>query len=221
MAAERQYRKRRRTSSATTQAPEEWSVFKRQPGLVLGFHGCDRSVAERVLDGSVRHLSPSRNEYDWLGSGIYFWEADPWRAWDFAKECVERRHLTQGRIDTPYVVGAVIDLGHCFNLLEIEALRELQRAHQLYVGLSKLGNTQLAKNTGADMGSRKLDRAVVEMLHAFRQAAKLPKYDTVRAAFMEGGELYEGAGFHSKNHIQIAVRETACIKAYFRLPGLR
>lgn len=34
--------------------------------FVLGYHGCDRKVAERVLAGK-QQLIPSRNDYDWLG----------------------------------------------------------------------------------------------------------------------------------------------------------
>ena len=39
--------------------------------LTVGYHGCDRSVAEDVLmDG--KHLKANENTYDWLGKGIYF-----------------------------------------------------------------------------------------------------------------------------------------------------
>jgi hypothetical protein len=40
-------------------------------------------------------------------------------------------------------------------------------------------------------------------------------YDTLRGAFMEGEPIYPDAGFHSKNHIQICVRNSACIKGFF------
>ncbi len=44
--------------------------------LVIGYHGCDRTVAEDVLlRGGT--LKPSANPYDWLGKGIYFWEHGP------------------------------------------------------------------------------------------------------------------------------------------------
>ena len=51
----------------------------RSAALVLGYHGCDREVGERILGGGG-HLQPSENDYDWLGSGIYFWEDNPRRA---------------------------------------------------------------------------------------------------------------------------------------------
>lgn len=55
----------------------------RIPGLVLGYHGCDREVAERVLAGKTEVRS-STNAFDWLGSGVYFWENNPRRALSWA-----------------------------------------------------------------------------------------------------------------------------------------
>lgn len=63
---------------------------------------------------------------------------------------------------------------------------------------------------------RNLDHAVIEFLHESRKIQKLPPFDTVRAAFWEGNDLYPNAGFKEKNHIQICVRNPNCIKGYFR-----
>ena len=41
-------------------------------------------------------------------------------------------------------------------------------------------------------------------------------YDTVRAAFWEGGELFPGSGFHGADHTQICVRNLDCALGYFR-----
>ncbi len=46
---------------------------------VVGYHGCDAAVAERVLAGKT-DLKISTNAYDWLGAGVYFWEHGPQRA---------------------------------------------------------------------------------------------------------------------------------------------
>lgn len=202
--------------------PASWSIYKKLPGLVLGFHGCDREVGEALLSGAEGHLKPSKNEYDWLGGGIYFWESNPWRAYQFAEEAASKNpRVTRGSIRSPFVVGAVIDLGHCCNLLDSAALSELSKAHGLLQDISDLveGNP-MPQNKGKDFGARFLDKAVIETMHSLRKELRLPSYDTVRGAFVEGDPLYEGAGFHEKNHIQIAVRNTACIKGYFRLPGL-
>jgi hypothetical protein len=59
-------------------------VHRLTTGFVLGYHGCDRKVGERLLGGEA--LKPSNNDYDWLGPGIYFWEANPLRGLEFAGE---------------------------------------------------------------------------------------------------------------------------------------
>ncbi len=41
-----------------------WELYATHPHFVLGFHGCDASVGEALLQGEVSHLSPSEN--DWL-----------------------------------------------------------------------------------------------------------------------------------------------------------
>jgi len=40
-------------------------------------------------------------------------------------------------------------------------------------------------------------------------------FDSVRAAYIEGEELYPNAGFNDKNHIQLCVRNPNCIKGFF------
>jgi len=36
--------------------------------FVLGYHGCDGDVAEKLIAGEP--FEPSDNDYDWLGHGI-------------------------------------------------------------------------------------------------------------------------------------------------------
>ena len=38
---------------------------------IVGFHGCEKDIAEKVLSGK-NVLKASENDYDWLGTGIYF-----------------------------------------------------------------------------------------------------------------------------------------------------
>ena len=94
-----------------------WDLYKFQPSFVLGFHGCDKSVAERVLAGAGKpHLRRSTNQYDWLGNGIYFWESSPKRAMEWAEFVRDNPSVSSGKVVTPAVVGAIIDLGYCGTL---------------------------------------------------------------------------------------------------------
>jgi hypothetical protein len=47
------------------------SLYLHRSNLIIGFHGCDKSVADLVVSGKGKLLT-SRNDYDWLGYGIYF-----------------------------------------------------------------------------------------------------------------------------------------------------
>ncbi|HTJ94791.1 MAG TPA: hypothetical protein VL424_16995 [Pararobbsia sp.] len=196
-------------------------MYKRLPAFVLAFHGCDRSIGERILGSSTEHLRPSLNEYDWLGNGIYFWESSPLRAYQFANEARHKRRVSKGKIRHPFVLGAVIDLGHCLNFLDASALVEMQEAYECLKARLHCNNRELPRNRLRDgSGSfllRDLDCAVIEAMHRIRQDNGDAQYDTVRAALWEGDEVYAGAGITSKNHVQICVRDSSKIKGYFRV----
>lgn len=200
-------------------APTSWEIYKQLPSIVLGFHGCDRTTGEDVLSGRLAGLRPSENDHDWLGSGVYFWEADPWRALDWARGAARTPARTAGHVRDPFVIGAVIDLGKCCNLLDFDTLTEVAEAYEALAEIYRLVGIPMPANVGGlERLQRFRDRAVITHMHNLRMESGLPAYDTVRAAFIEGEELYEGSGFRRKNHIQIAVRDRKCIKGYFRLP---
>jgi hypothetical protein len=67
-------------------------MYQCAPSFVLGFHGCDQEVGEKILFGET-NLEFSSNDYDWLGSGIYFWENDPNRAIEWALELKNRGEI--------------------------------------------------------------------------------------------------------------------------------
>ncbi len=190
-------------------------MFSYQPSFVLGFHGCDKEIGETVFS-SNEDLIISENSYDWLGHGIYFWEQNPYRALEYAEELKKRSRKGHKRIDIPFVVGTVIDLGRCLNLFESESLKEVRKAYEILASSKKkLPVNQSVIGTG-DLLLRRLDCAVVETVHSIRKDLEAAQYDTVRGAFIEGKPLYPTAGFNEKNHIQICVRDPGCIKGYFR-----
>lgn len=194
-------------------APPSFAGYQRLPTWVLGFHGCDEAVGLKVLQDQKLHLEPSQNSWDWLGNGIYFWENDPVRAYQFAQlgEADKGHKVTKGKIVKPFVIGAVIDLGLCLNLFDQRALQELATAGESFLDLYDSVGTPAPVNKG---NGRFRDRAVFEHLHDSRQG-RLPEYQTVRAAFPEGKPLYDGTEITEQNHIQIAVRKPEVIRGYF------
>ena len=162
------------------------SLYSRRSNLVIGFHGCDKSVVDAVVAGKTDLLS-STNDYDWLGNGIYFWENNEERAWLWAKDLAKRRN---SQVKEPAVVGAIIDLGYCFDLTDSSYLQELKDAYE----------------------------SMVELYN--NKKANAHPYDSVKGVFWEGQELYPNAGFREKNHIQICVCNPNCIKGYFLPRGI-
>ena len=119
------------------------------------------------------------------------------------------------------VFGAVIDLGVCLNLLDAQHLDELPRAYEELRNLHQRAGTPLPENRplrgSRDLLLRHLDCAVIETLHQTRLEANKPAFDSARGVFVEGEAAYPGAAIQKLNHIQVCVRNTACIKGYFRL----
>ncbi len=179
--------------------------------LVLGYHGCDQTLVHEIVSGRSE-LRPSRNDYDWLGEGSYFWEDSHDRAFRWAKEEADK---TSNRVKTPAVLGAIIDLGNCLNLIDSDHLRLVKAAHAAYLEFCETSESPPAQNKGHDLRQRYLDRAVFETLHRLREREEKPAFDTVRAFFVEGQPLYENAGLRDLDHIQICVRNPRSIVGYF------
>lgn len=176
----------------------------------VGFHGCDAALAKKVVNHRA-DLEPSKNDYDWLGNGIYFWEGSYDRALDWAKANSNK----SSSIKNPAVVGAVIDLGECLNLVESEYLGIVRQAYRDMKKLFDQAGHKMPENLGIHKSARKLDCAVFQYLHQSRKEQKLQSFDTIRAFFTEGEELYPAAGIRIKDHIQICVCNPAKILGYF------
>lgn len=189
------------------------SVYEYQPSFILGFHGCDKEVGEAILSGEKRHLKPSEKKWDWLGHGIYFWEGNLARAWEWAHD-----RKAEGKIKEPFVIGAIIDLRHCLDLFDLEAMRQVQQAHASLTTIMETLGKSMPINSGPtpDKAGRNLDCVVLNLLHDLREINLQEPYDSVRGPFLEGSPIYQDAGFRSHSHIQICVRKNHCIKGYFR-----
>lgn len=188
--------------------------------FVLGYHGCERSVAVRAVNGEI-DLLQSKRDFDWLGPGAYFWESDPQRAREWAQWKADK-----GDYANPAVVGAVIDLRNCLDLVSREDLDLVWAAHrsflrvQMRAGLPVPRNRSARGQPDADRVLRFLDCAVLRHLHSILDAQptedrQIEPFDTVRGMFTEGRRVYPGSGFRQKNHVQIAVRSNSCIRGLF------
>lgn len=189
-------------------------MHKLSASFVLAYHGCDRSIAEKLLKNEP--FTVSQNDYDWLGEGIYFWEANPMRGLEFAREVANRE---PHRITEPFVVGAILDLGLCLDLTTSAGLQMVRESYeQLTDVYASLGKTLPRNHLNKFL--HPLDCAVVNYIHEIRLRTGQPPVDSVKGIFQEPPALYPGSAFMQKNHIQIAVRNHDCIKGVFRVPDV-
>ncbi|MCG8700150.1 MAG: hypothetical protein MI922_18990 [Bacteroidales bacterium] len=194
-------------------------MYSKRTGLILGFHGCDEKVRDSIVANKNAILSPSENNYDWLGNGVYFWENNYTRALKYAHDLKKHPIKSKTRIKTPSVLGAIIDLGHCLDLLDSQYLDLLKMGYKILTEVHNTHGLEIPQNkpveTQGDLLLRNLDCAVIEMIHQFNKEENLHEFDSVRGVFWEGQDLYPNAGFKEKNHIQIAIRNPNCIKGFF------
>lgn len=164
-----------------------------------------------MLNGKMP-LNPSDNKWDWLGGGIYFWEQNPGHALKYAMDSANGKQKNKIPIKTPFVIGAIIELGNCLNLVEPTSLDVLRQAHA--------GMKEAYQNSGEPLpvnkkANRELDCAVIKYLHETRKRSGDKPFDTIRSAFHEGDLLYEGSNHTARLHIEICVINPEMIKGYF------
>jgi len=202
-------------------------MYNTRPGLLIGFHGCDRSRQQELLQNSAI-IPKSDKPYDWLGHGMYFWENNFERALQWAKDNKERGD----GLNEPAVIGAVIDLGYCCDLLDDRFIKMISSYYRLMeveyrsIGKPLPVNKDAKNDEHKDKLMRFRDRATIEFMHESirKEATKQIEsigytsyklFDSVRGVFPEGGEAYPGSGFYAKSHIQICIRNPNCIKGFF------
>jgi hypothetical protein len=177
---------------------------------IIGYHGCTASTAARIVKGEP--FSPSNNDYDWLGHGVYFWEHGPDRALRFIREKLHR----EKRREKPVVVGAILQLGLCFDLLDTNFTSDLGQGHSRFVDYLVSVGHALPQNRGPtpELRLRYLDCAMLNWYLADLEADG-QRYQTVRGCFVEGGPAFPGSGIERESHIQVAVRDPGCIIGVF------
>ena len=122
-------------------------MARHQPFQIIGYHSCDKEIGLKVLNGEI-DLKPSENTWDWLGGGVYFWEQNPQRALQYATESARGKQFNKVKIETPFVLGAIIQLGNCLNLIESESLAILEESYKGLKQVYEELNKKLPENKG-------------------------------------------------------------------------
>lgn len=168
--------------------------------LVNGYHGTSQEKAEDILDEGY---DLSQNPYDWLGHGAYFFQDGPERAARFAGKWEDENSEIA-------VLKSEINLnrrGTCIDFLDTKWNNVMQVAYERF--RLKVESTLPEQSFYV----RKLDCAVLN--HACEEI--FPEQDiqvsSLRAAFDEGGPIYEGSKILNLSHVQIAVRDLNIIQS--------
>jgi hypothetical protein len=164
---------------------------------VYGYHGTTIQAATSILREGFRF---SRNEYDWLGDGIYFFQDAPTRAWEWA--------TTHYGVEAA-VLGAVIRLEDCMDLLDIQWAPVLAEAYDAFLTQLKRVQMSIPRQTS---GAHRLDRAVINYAIGILAEQGIV-IRTVRGAFSEGSPVFPRSALFDRAHVQIAVRDIALIEA--------
>lgn len=182
-----------------TEFTEPIPSLQNAPRTVIGYHGCSQEAADRIF--AEQSFLPSTRAYDWLGEGFYFWEYAPYRALEWATQRCE----TEG--GSPVVIRATVKLGRCLNLLDIKHVPELVQIYDSFV--ATVGEANMPRNT--ERGANYLDREIIDAHCRAIARRDAGPVQTVRGSFAEGAPIYPGSKILQKAHLQIAVRDEACI----------
>lgn len=195
--------------------------------LTLAYHGCDVSVRDQLVRGSLSGLTASKNRYDWLGPGSYFFVNDPARALHFAHASRDNpdKNYTRQPIVRPAVVGAVLCVSRWLDMTTQEGMGNWLSAYETLVEERGAAGKKMPENKKADDEDevvllRQLDNAVFTLLPKVRAASKLPEIQAVRGAFYQGKPLADSSSeFREHTHVQIALIDSTCVQGWFLPPG--
>jgi hypothetical protein len=95
---------------------------------------------------------------------------------------------------------------------------ELPLAFEMFKRVHQESGNPLPENRGKtpDKLLRHRDCAVRSFYLRWLLENRGRSYDTVRCGFVEGVAAFEGSGIRHQSHVQIAVRDPACVVGVFR-----
>lgn len=174
---------------------------------IVGYHGTRLSVALDIVNRR-RKFKFSRNRDDWLGHGIYFWEYAPQQAYSWA----ERRSRRQNWNEPIAILGSMIRLGFCFDLLDPYNVKYLKEVFGAYHEVETISGRTVPENANHH---KYLDCAVFQYAYAAIENSEFgTSVDSARAVYVPTGNerrVWKRSWISDQAHIQICVRNPACI----------
>jgi hypothetical protein len=181
----------------------EYSDYHR---TIIDYHGTTSAAVDRLVVGDPFRAGDRDDE--WFGKGIYFWEYAPKQAWWWAKKFK--------KFDQPAVIGALIQLGNCFDLLDPKNLKVLRAVHARLT--AKLHEEGLEVPTN-ERHHRNLDCIVFNFFYREAEEAQTP-IDSARAVYVptaSAKRIWRGSWIYDEAHIQVCVRSPKNILAVWHV----
>jgi hypothetical protein len=170
-----------------------------EPLEVYGYHGTSQTKALSILDRGFR---ASDNDYDWLGTGIYFFQDAPLRAKQWAIE----QHP-----QNPAVICARIQLDNCVDLFDVSWFPLLKDVYNLFIEQYQTTDRPLPRQNPFRSKAHRLDCAFFNYASQFL-SSQGQTVSSTRAVFVEGEHLFPDSAIFDLAHVQIAIKNPALIK---------
>ncbi len=173
---------------------------------IVAYHGTTVATAKRLVDGG--DFLPSNKTFEWLGKGIYFWEYAPKQAWWWTADLRGNAR--------PAVVGAMIRLGNCLDLLDPANVRSLRMVYDDIIPKWEAVGRAIPRNV---RDKRRLDCAILNWVYDQSDATPMP-IETCRGVFVPTDKekrVWKGSWIYQEAHLQICVREPKNILALWHV----
>jgi hypothetical protein len=168
---------------------------------IYGYHGTSQTQALSILENGFR---ASDNDYDWLGTGIYFFQDAPTRAKQWAIE----QHP-----DNPAVIRAKIELENCIDLLDINWVPPLKIIYNSFVEQRIRANLPLPKQNPSKSKAHRLDCAFFNFASQVL-SSRGKTLAIIRAVFVEGESIFPDSAIFDLAHVQVVIKDRSLIKQY-------
>ncbi len=171
-----------------------------EPLQVYGYHGTSLIAAQRIIEHGFDF---STNDYDWLGTGVYFFQDAPQRAYSWA---IERYP------ESPAVIKSRLMLENCLDLLDIIWFPFIGEAYDLFVHSYQQTNIPLPRQNPQRSKAHRLDCAFFNYIVREIIEAQGHSVSSIRAVFNEGDRIYPNSAIFDRAHVQISIRNLAYIE---------
>lgn len=196
---------------------DDVSLDGRTERLLL-YHATTRDAWHRIQQSGS--MSPSENNYDWLGHGIYFWQAAPVRAWIWKRfEALPKRSRASAADAVVLEYELALNTDECLDLLDIRWHDVLEKLGLMVPGVwrrqgvtDEVIKKRLQRNARlAQPQKHYLDCAAVNTVCTYLEHIESIRITCVRGAFQCLDRLYPYSAFRRGDHVEVAIRDPKLI----------